>query len=76
MVGIAARHGPCRANCLAQSLVLHGLLAMAGIPAELKFGTPYPDPDLARFTAHAWVEYSGINLSDAGTGQRYAVFSR
>lgn len=77
MVGIAARHGPYRADCLSRSLVLHWLLAQAGIPAEIKFGIPVqgPDQSMEKFTAHAWVEYSSINLTDPGKGRQCAVFT-
>jgi hypothetical protein len=77
MVGIAARHGPYHANCLGQALVLHWVLTMVRIPAEIKFGIPhqFPDQGSVQFTAHAWVEYLGINLSDIGSGRHYAVFT-
>ncbi len=63
MVTVAARHGPYRANCLKQSLVLWWLLARCGISSEIKFGI---QQESERFPgAHAWVEYAGVTLIDS-----------
>jgi hypothetical protein len=49
----AARRVP-GTRCLAWSLALRGLLAQAGISAELRIGVAHAE--LHRFKAHAWVE--------------------
>jgi len=41
-------------RCLPWSLALRGLLAQAGIPAELRLGVRRCEPD--GITAHAWIE--------------------
>jgi len=64
MVRIAANHGPCRVNCLKQSLVIWLLLARRGLNSEIKFGVEKTSDDA--IDAHAWVEYNGMNLSDSG----------
>jgi len=38
MVTVASRHGPYRANCLKQSMVLWWMLARHEISSEIKFG--------------------------------------
>lgn len=59
----AARHLFFRANCLEQSLTLWWLLHRRGIAAELRIGAR---KEAGRFEAHAWVEFDGAILSDAG----------
>lgn len=59
----AARHLFFRANCLEQSLTLWWLLRRRGIAAELRVGGR---KDAGRFEAHAWVEFGGAILNDAG----------
>jgi hypothetical protein len=59
----AARHLFFRANCLEQSLTLWWLLQRRGIAAELRIGARKED---GRFEAHAWVEFDGAALNDAG----------
>ena len=75
LVRIAASHGPWRGNCLKQSLVLWWLLARRHIAAEIRFGIPKEQS--GDFSAHAWVEVNGINLSDSDTVQeQFAALQR
>lgn len=60
-VGLAARYGLCRANCLKRSLVLVSLLRRRGIACTLKMGTRMNGQKL---TAHAWVEQNGVVIND------------
>lgn len=72
MVGIAARHGPYRANCLKQSLATWWLLLRRGIVSDLKIGV---NTDAGDFSAHAWVEYRGNVLLEAdNVGDHYSTF--
>ena len=57
MISVAAAHGPCRANCLQQSLVLWWMLARHHIRCEIRFGVPEVPEET--FGAHAWVECDG-----------------
>jgi hypothetical protein len=65
-----ARHLPFRTNCLEQSLVLLWLLRRRGIPAELRIGAR---KEANRFQAHAWVEFDGTVLNDAGAEHLHFV---
>ena len=51
LAAIAGRHGPIRATCLRQSLLIYGLLRERGLSPELKIGVKGGDglPDM-----HAW----------------------
>ena len=72
MVKIAARYGPCRATCLAESLTLRWLLRRQGIESNLRIGVRTED---GRLAAHAWVEHCGLVLNDAAdVHQRFAPF--
>lgn len=72
LVGIAARRGPLRGNCLASSLLLHAVLRRHGIASELRVGVRN---DSVGFSAHAWVEIDGRPVNDTGdVGLRYAAF--
>jgi len=68
IVKIAARYGPYRANCLKQSLVLWWILARRGFLSEIRFGIQKESGD--DISAHAWVEYGGINLCDSDAVQQ------
>ena len=57
---------PTDGRCLMRSLVLTGLLARRGLPTSLVIGVD-PGPD---FAAHAWVEYDGVALLQAGDYHR------
>jgi len=61
MVRIAAQHGPYRAKCLEQSLVLRWLLLRQGIDARILFGARKEDEQVQ---AHAWVEVNGVALNE------------
>ncbi len=61
LVRIAAEHGPYRAMCLEQSLVLHWLLQRQGIDARILFGTRKEDD---RTEAHAWVEVDQMSFDE------------
>ncbi len=63
MVAVAAWHGPYRANCLKQSLVLWWLLAVQGIASEIKFGVQRESEQFVG--GHAWVECAGMILIDS-----------
>ena len=63
LVALAARRGPTGSACLAQALVLWGLLRRRGIDAELRIGVVKAD---ARLDAHAWVEVRGRAVSADG----------
>jgi len=68
MVTVASRHGPYRANCLKQSMVLWWMLARHGILSEIKFGVQKNTDE--SFGAHAWVECYGMNMSDTEKEQQ------
>jgi len=73
MVAVAAGHGPYRANCLKQSLVLWWLLAVQGIASEIKFGVQRESEQFVG--GHAWVECAGMILIDAQeVHQRISTF--
>lgn len=59
LVGVAARHGACRANCLQHALAVWWLLARRGIETNLRIGVR---KDHADFSAHAWIERDGVIL--------------
>jgi len=61
MVRIAAQHGPYRAKCLEQSLILRWLLLRQGIDARILFGARKEEE---RMQAHAWVEVNGVALNE------------
>ena len=63
IVAVAAGHGVYRANCLRKSLVLWWMLARKGIKSKIVFGVQKQSVD--NFSAHAWVECGGLNLSDS-----------
>jgi len=58
-------------RCLAWSLALRGLLAQAGIAAELRIGVAASGP--GRFQAHAWVQAGGQSWSFAADAEDYSV---
>ena len=72
MVKIAARYGPCRATCLAESLTLRWLLRRQGIESNLRIGVR---TEAGRLEAHAWVEHCRLVLNDtADVHQRFVPF--
>jgi len=73
-VAIAGNHGIYRTNCLKQSLLLWWFLARRGISTEINFGIE--DEAIETFSAHAWVEYGGVNISNPEkTVQKFLGFS-
>jgi hypothetical protein len=71
-VKVAATHGPYRATCLPQALVVWWLLRRREIPSILRIGVR---KDSGRFEAHAWVEQGGMALNDLDdVHQRFAPF--
>lgn len=65
-----ARHLPFKTNCLERSLALLWLLRKRGITADLRIGAR---KEADRFEAHAWVEFEGAVLNDAGEAHRHFV---
>ena len=63
IVSMAARHGLYKASCLRRSLVVWWFLRKAGIQSQICFGVRVFKSQLR---AHAWVEYNGTVLDDAG----------
>jgi hypothetical protein len=63
MESAAARNLFFHPSCLEQSMVLWWLLRSRGIPVELRVGARKQGE---RFEAHAWVEFEGAILNDAG----------
>jgi len=72
IAGSAARNLVFQPTCLERSFGLWWLLRRRGFEADLRIGGR---KDGARFEAHAWVEYSGIPLNDAGHDHnRFSAF--
>lgn len=66
------RRLPTDRRCLVRSLVVSGLLARRGIPAQLVLGVR-PDSS-GPFMAHAWVEHGGeCVLPDEGFSRLHAL---
>ncbi len=59
----AVKYGLWKPNCLTRSLALGWFLSRRKIPFEIKIGVPGRKENPA-FTAHAWVESSGVVLND------------
>jgi Transglutaminase-like superfamily len=74
IVKAATRHGPYRANCLQQSLVLWWLLRRQEITSELRIGVR---KEGSRLEAHAWVEFLGAVLNESNdVRQHFEPFDR
>jgi len=72
MINIAAGHGPFRARCLQQSLLLIKFLHARGIACNLCLGSRRQGEE---FGAHAWVECGGVAVNDDSEIKlRYAAF--
>jgi hypothetical protein len=65
-----ARYLPFSSNCLDRSLALCWLLRRRSVPARLRIGAR---KEGTRLEAHAWVEWNGIPLDDAGAPHRHYV---
>ena len=63
----AAPWSPLPANCLPRALILLRLLRREGLPAELHLGVGKPGGE---FSAHAWVEHSGVPLAEPENSAR------
>ena len=61
IVSIAAGHGPYKATCLRQSLLLWGILRAEGMQSEICFGVRMNGHQLE---AHAWVECKGVVVNE------------
>ena len=66
----AIKYGPWRPRCLLRSLMLAHFLGRRGIGCEVRIGLPAGQSHSGSgaepgFSAHAWVEYSGVVLNDA-----------
>ncbi len=73
MIAVAASHGPYRAGCLRQSLLVQWVLAWHGISSNIRFGIE-KEPT-ASFSAHAWVECGAVNITDGEACQlRFLAF--
>jgi hypothetical protein len=74
LVKAAATHGPYRANCLKQSLVLWWLLRLRRIESDFRLGVT---KSATGMRAHAWVERQGRPLNDReDVAVRFAPFQR
>jgi hypothetical protein len=74
MVNLAARRGPIRAACLAQSLAACWLLDRRGFRPELRIGARRASE--GGIEAHAWLELNGTVLVDAvQVRDRFAVLA-
>ena len=74
LVRAAARHGPYRARCLEESLLLWWLLRRRGIETRLRLGV---NTEASFLQAHAWVELEGRALDEReSSGRRYEAFER
>ena len=68
-VGVAGKYNFWTPNCLTRSLALGWFLSRREIPFEIRIGVPggmlsTVSDDGPAFTAHAWVESSGVVLND------------
>ncbi len=68
-MAVAVKFGFWKPNCLTRSLALGWFLGRRGIPFEIRIGVPDGvlstfSTDGPTFTAHAWVESSGVVLNE------------
>ena len=74
LVGLAARRGLGRPNCLSRSVVLWSLLRRRGMAGRLRIGVRGGDGAQPLF--HAWVEYDGAVINDApDVAEHYSAFA-
>jgi len=72
MVRAGAHYGILQPTCLVESLALWYLLQRQFLPANLRIGVRKVSE---KFEAHAWVEFEGMALNQAGEQHRhYAAF--
>ena len=74
MVAAARRQLPLRTGCLPRTVVLWTLLRRLGIDSDLRIGVR--GDTHAEFQAHAWLEWNGEVLNDAGdVARQYLPFN-
>ncbi|MDJ0925947.1 MAG: lasso peptide biosynthesis B2 protein [Acidimicrobiia bacterium] len=74
LVGLAARRGIGRPNCLSRSVVLWSLLRRRGLAGEIRLGVRGGNGTTPLF--HAWVEYDGAVINDVpDVAERYSPFA-
>jgi hypothetical protein len=67
IVGTAAAHGPCRANCLPRSLAALALLRRQGLDAQIRVGAR---KKAGAFEAHAWISVGTVSVDAYPDGDR------
>jgi hypothetical protein len=74
MVAAACRQLPLRSGCLPRTIVLWSLLRREGIETDVRIGVGCDTR--GEFQAHAWLEWNGEVLNDAGdVGAQYLPFN-
>jgi len=75
MVAAACRQYPLRSGCLPRTVVLWSLLRCRGIDADVRIGVR--GDAQGEFQAHAWLEWNGEVINDAGdVARQYLPFDR
>ena len=75
MVAAACRQLPLGSSCLPRTIVLWSLLRRRGIDTDVRIGVPCDRQ--AEFQAHAWLEWNGEVINDAGdVASQYLPFNR
>ena len=75
MMAVACRRHPLRSSCLPRTVVLWSLLRRERIAADVRIGVRCDGG--GQFRAHAWLEWNGEVLNDAGdVGSQYLPFNR
>jgi len=75
MVAVACRLHPLRSSCLPRTIVLWSLLRRRGIEADVRIGVRCDTEGAVK--AHAWLEWNGDVLNDAGdVARQYLPFDR
>lgn len=64
MVAAACRRYPFRSGCLPRTIVLWSLLRRRGLHADVRIGVRHDTH--GEFQAHAWLEWNGQVINDAG----------
>ena len=75
MVAAACRQLPLRCACLPRTVVLWSLLRRRGMDADVRIGVRCDTQ--GEFQAHAWLEWNGEVINDAGdVARQYLPFDR
>lgn len=75
MVAAACRRYPLRSDCLPRTIILWSLLRRRGINADVRIGVRCDTQ--GEFQAHAWLEWNGEVINDAGdVARQYLPFNR